>query len=50
MLSSPMSVRETRGLLYLLRRVLTILEGAGIREEPLSAMSSRSPDQRLAPA
>ena len=29
MLSSPLSVRETRGLLYLLPRVLTIREGLG---------------------
>ena len=45
MLSSPLSVRETRGLLYLLQE--SSRSSRGIREESLSAMASRSPDQRL---
>ena len=37
MLSSSVSVCETRCLLYQLQRVPAIHEGLGIREEPLSA-------------
>jgi len=37
-LSSSVSVRETRGLLYQLQRVRAIREGAGIRAAPLSAV------------
>ena len=38
MLSSSVSARETRGLLYQLQRVRAIRKGAGIRAAPLSAV------------
>ena len=50
MLSSSVSVRETRGLLYQLQRVPAIHEGLGIREGAVERRDPTPADQRQATA
>jgi hypothetical protein len=47
MLSSSVSVRETRVLPYQLQRVRAIREGAGIRAAQLSAVFTLGPKPKL---
>jgi hypothetical protein len=47
MLSSSVSVRETKVCCISFRESARSARGGAIREGPLSALSSRSPDQKL---